>query len=212
VTLPISIELGASAMKVVTVGSAMIDTIAIIDSARIERMTMLNADSSFLLLEEGRKTEAEDVSTYVGGGAVNAAVAMVRLGMDVALLAKVGADARADAIMQRLEQEGISAAWVKCDPRSPTGASILIASHDRNAAIFTFRGANTLLRVDDLNDEAFAADVLYIANLSNESADCFPALVKRAKERGALVGANPGPRQLSTRERFFSKVWPQLTS
>ena len=75
-------------MKVLTIGSAMIDTIAIIGSARIERMTMLNADSSFLLLEEGRKTEAEEVSTHAGGGAVNAAVAMARLGMDVAVLAK----------------------------------------------------------------------------------------------------------------------------
>ena len=69
-------------MKVLTIGSAMIDTIAIIGSARIERMTMLNAESSFLLLEEGRKTEAEEVSTHAGGGAVNAAVAMARLGMD----------------------------------------------------------------------------------------------------------------------------------
>ena len=51
-------------MKILTVGGAMIDTIAIIDSDRIERMTMLNADSSFLLLEEGRKTEAEEVSTH----------------------------------------------------------------------------------------------------------------------------------------------------
>jgi ribokinase len=67
-------------MKVLTIGSAMIDTIAIIGSARIERMTMLNAESSFLLLEEGRKTEAEEV--YAGGGAFNAAVAMARLGMD----------------------------------------------------------------------------------------------------------------------------------
>jgi ribokinase len=50
-------------MNVLTIGSAMIDTIAIIDSGRIERMSMLNADSSFLLLEEGRKTEAEEVST-----------------------------------------------------------------------------------------------------------------------------------------------------
>jgi ribokinase len=53
-------------MKVLTIGSATIDTIAIIDSARIERMTMRNADSSFLLLEEGRKTEAEEVSTHTG--------------------------------------------------------------------------------------------------------------------------------------------------
>ena len=88
-------------MKVLAVGSAMIDTIAIIDSDRIERMSMLNADSSFLLLEEGRKTEAEEISIHPGGGAVNAAVAMARLEMDVSLLAKLGADARADAILAR---------------------------------------------------------------------------------------------------------------
>ena len=51
-------------MKVLTIGGAMIDTIAIIADNRIERMTMLNADSSFLLLEEGRKTEAVEISTH----------------------------------------------------------------------------------------------------------------------------------------------------
>ena len=51
-------------MKALSVGGAMIDTIAIIESERIERMSMLNAEASFLLLEEGRKTEALEVSTH----------------------------------------------------------------------------------------------------------------------------------------------------
>lgn len=190
-------------MKALTVGSATIDTIAIIDSSRIERMSMLNADSSFLLLQEGRKTEAEEVSTHVGGGAVNVAVAMARLGFDVAVLAKLGADARAKTISQRLEQEGISTTFVKHDPRLPTGASVFISSHDRNAAIFTFRGANTLLEPEDLEEDAFSVDLVYIANLSNESAECFPSIVERAKKHGALVAANPGPRQLSARGQAF---------
>jgi ribokinase len=190
-------------MKILTVGGAMIDTIAIIDSDRIERMTMLNAESSFLLLEEGRKTEAEEVSTHPGGGAVNAAVAMARLGIDVAVLAKLGNDARAEAILARLAEEGISSQWTKRDGRAPTGASVLVSSHDRNAAIFTFRGANTLLEVGDLHDDAFAVDVVYIANLSNQSADCFPAIVSCAKAHDALVAANPGPRQLSARGQAF---------
>jgi ribokinase len=196
-------------MKALTIGSAMIDTIAIIDGGRIERMSMLNADSSFLLLEEGRKTEAEEVSTHVGGGAVNVAVAMARLGLDVAVLAKLGTDARAETILQRLEKEGIGTTWVKYDPRLPTGASVFISSHDRNAAIFTFRGANTLLKPEDLHEDAFSVDLVYIANLSNESADCFPIIVERAKKHGALVAANPGPRQLSARGRaFFESLAP----
>ena len=67
-------------------------------------------------MEEGRKTEAVEVSTHSGGGAVNVAVAMARLGMDVALLAKLGVDARAETILQHLEKEGVSTVWVKRDP------------------------------------------------------------------------------------------------
>ena len=194
-------------MKAVTIGSAMIDTIAIIDPARIERMRMVNADLSFLLLEEGRKTEALEVSTHCGGGAVNAAVSLARLGLDVAALVKLGQDQRAETVMARLMSERVSTRWVLRDGREPTGASVLVASHDRNAAVFTFRGANTLLEPVDLRDDMFAADLVYIASLSNKSADCFPEAVSRAKAQGAFVAANPGIRQLASRgQEFFAAL------
>jgi ribokinase len=169
-------------------------------------MTMLNADTSFLLLEEGRKTEAVQISTHVGGGAVNAAVAMARLGFDVAALVKLGRDERAETILAHLMREGISTRWALRDGRAPTGASVLVSSHDRNAAIFTFRGANTLLEERDLKDDAFGVDVVYVSSLSNESADTFPAIVTRAKSHGALVATNPRVRQLSSRGPAFHEA------
>jgi ribokinase len=190
-------------MKALTIGGAMIDTIAIIESDRIERMSMLNAETSFLLLEEGRKTESIDVSTHCGGGAINTAVAMARLGLDVSTLVKVGHDDRADLILGRLNGEGISTQWVIRDGNAPTGASVLLSSHERNAAVFTFRGANTLLEATDLDDDAFAVDLVYVSNLSNESADCYPLIADKAKANGALVAVNPGVRQLSARAAAF---------
>ncbi len=192
-------------MRVLTVGGAMIDTIAIIDSDRIERMSMFNAESSFLLLEEGGKTEAQKISTHCGGGAVNAAVAMSRLGLDVATLVKLGRDARAETVLARLMEEGVSTRWVLRDHRAPTGASVLVSSHDRNAAIFTFRGANTLLEPEDLHDDAFAVDAVYVSNLSNKSAECLPDIVRRAKESAAIVAVNPGLRQLSAYGSAFQQ-------
>lgn len=186
-------------MKALCVGGAMIDTIAIVDSDRIERMTMTNADKDFLLIEEGRKVEAHEVSTRVGGGAVNAAVAMARQGLDVAALIKLGRDARAETVFNHLMQEGVSTRWVVRDGRAPTGAAVLLSSHDRNAAIFTFRGANTLLEDRDLKEEAFAVDLVYISSLSNESADAFPSIVARAKAAKAMVATNPRVRQLASR-------------
>lgn len=193
-------------MKALAVGGAMIDTIAIIASDRIERMSMQNADNSFLLLEEGRKTEATEISTHVGGGAVNAAVAMARLGADVSAMVKLGQDQRAETVLGHLLQEGVSTRWAVRDGRAPTGASVLVSSHDRNAAIFTFRGANTLLEESDLREEAFSADVVYVSSLSNESADAFPGIVRRAKAHGALVATNPRVRQLSSRTGAFQEA------
>jgi len=181
----------------------MIDTIAIIESNLIERITMRNAETSFLLLEEGRKTEASDVSTHYGGGAMNAAVAMARLGIDSAALVKLGKDARADSVLQHFADEHVSTDWVVQDERMPTGAAVHIASHDRDAAIFTFRGANRLLEASDLRDDAFAVDLVYISSLSDGSADCFPLMIEKAKAHGATVAANPGIRQLSVRGSAF---------
>jgi ribokinase len=197
-------------MKILTVGGAMIDTIAVIANERIERMTMRNADTSFLLLEEGRKNEAEDISTHCGGGAVNAAVSFARLGHDVSALIKLGQDGRAETILSRLAEEGISTRFAVRDARAPTGASVLVSAHDRNAAIFTFRGANTLLEAKDLKGDAFAADLVYVSSLSNESADCFPLIIERAKAEGALVATNPGIRQLSARQGPFRDVLAKI--
>jgi len=197
-------------MKALTVGGAMIDTIAVIANERVERMTMRNADTSFLLLEEGRKSEAEDISTHCGGGAVNSAVALTRIGHDVATLIKLGRDARAETILSRLSEEGVSTRFAMRDARQPTGASVLVSAHDRNAAIFTFRGANTLLEPKDLKPDAFAADLVYVSSLSNESADCFQQIVQKAKGAGALVATNPGIRQLSVRQGPFRDVIGQI--
>jgi sugar/nucleoside kinase (ribokinase family) len=61
-----------------------------------------------------------------------------RLGMDVALLPKLGVDARAETILQRLEKDGVSTVWVKRDPRLPTG-SPLIAANSSTSAFASFR-------------------------------------------------------------------------
>lgn len=197
-------------MRALTIGGAMIDTIAIIENSAIERMSLLNAGSSFLLLEEGGKTEALEISMHTGGGAINAAVALARLGLDVAVLAKLGTDQRAEQIVDALAREGISHRWLLRDPRAPTGASVHVASHDRNAAVFTFRGANTLLTPEDLDDAAFAVDLVYIANLSDQAARSFPSIVDTARRGGALIAANPGIRQLRAHGTAFQGTLSSL--
>jgi ribokinase len=195
-------------MNVLTVGGAMVDTIVTIASDKIEQIKMRNAESSFLLLEEGQKTEAEQIASSCGGGAVNAAVAASRLGHATSTIAKIGRDDKAETILALLRDEGVDVSWIAVDKIEPTGASVIISSHDRNAAVFTYRGANTRLEAADLPPEAFAGrQLVYVANLSNESADCYPLVVRRAKSAGALLAVNPGVRQLTAR---FDDFWESL--
>jgi ribokinase len=135
---------------------------------------------------------------------------MARIGLDVATLVKLGKDQRAETVLAHLLKEGVSTRWALRDGRAPTGASVLVSSHDRNAAIFTCRGANTLLEEVYLRAEAFAIDVVYVSSLSNESADAFPAVVRHAKAHGALVAANPRVRQLSSRGPAFQEALAQI--
>ncbi len=195
-------------MNVLTIGGAMVDTIVTVASDRIEQIKMRNAESSFLLLEEGQKTEAEQIATSGGGGALNSAVAAARLGHSTSIIAKIGRDDKADAVRTLLQAEGVDISWLAVDDNEPTGASVIISSHDRNAAVFTYRGANTRLRAQDLPPEAFAGrQLVYVANLSNESADCYPLVVERAKAAGALLAVNPGIRQLTAR---YDDFWQSL--
>lgn len=190
-------------MKALTIGSAMIDTIAIIDDDRIERMSMRNTDVSYLLLEQGRKVEAATISQHIGGGGVNAAVCLARLGHEVACAVKLGADERADDVLARLREEGVETRGAARDPSAATGAAILVGAHDRDISIFTCRGANTRLRAEDVPIDLFGAALVYVAPLSNQAADALPAIMSAAKAAGATLAVNPGVRQLGRRAGDF---------
>ncbi|MEO1705455.1 MAG: carbohydrate kinase family protein, partial [Pseudomonadota bacterium] len=76
----------------ITVGSATIDIIATIADTDIEQMKLTNQTASFLLMEPGRKVDADNIKTYLGGGGVNAAICLKRQGFETSSLVKVGQD------------------------------------------------------------------------------------------------------------------------
>lgn len=191
-------------MRAICVGSAMVDIIAIVACRDVERLTMHNATASYLLLEQGRKIESESISTHIGGGAVNAAVSMARQGVDVQALIKIGSDANGAQIIDRLVHENVDDSLAIRTTELPTGTAVMVSSHNRNATIFTQRGTNTLLRPSEVTPDMFVdCDLVYVTNLSNHSADCFPVVVEHGRNAGSFVAANPGIRQLTSRTATF---------
>ncbi len=194
--------------RAVTVGSATVDIITVIADRDIERVTMTNVTASFLLLEQGRKIEAESITIHPGGGAVNTAVCLARLGFEAAPVVKLGTDLNAAKVLETFGEQGLSAALVRRTDELDTGITVMISSHDRNATIFTFRGANTLITREDVPEEAFSgARLAHVSGLSNRSADHHGHVVGAARRAGAFVSSNPGIRQLtSRREAFFDAL------
>ncbi|MEM7685110.1 MAG: carbohydrate kinase family protein [Pseudomonadota bacterium] len=187
-------------MKSLHLGSAMIDTIVLVASDNIERATFSNDGKSFLMLEAGRKLEARSITTHVGGGACNTAVSLARRGWSPTVLAKTGQDLNAEEIRQHLDRNSVADGLIASD--HATGVAVMVASHDRNASIFVHRGANETLRFDEL--PAFdGVDLVYVSSLSNESAECYGPIMRRAKLSGAMVASNPGIRQLTARTPAF---------
>ena len=194
-----------------TIGSAMVDIIAIIADRDVERVTLHNATVSFLLVEQGRKIEAESISTHVGGGAVNVAVALRRLGHPVDALIKIGRDVEALRVHDHLKSADIGTRLVTTSECLPTGSAVLISSHDRDAAIYTQRGANTALTPAEVEALDFRPyGLVYISPLSDASADCFSVAVKQASAAGAFTVANPGLRQITTRSPDLLNALAQL--
>jgi sugar/nucleoside kinase (ribokinase family) len=185
-------------LKALTLGSASIDVIASVDDDDIERMTMHNATSSFLLLEEGRKIDVTSIKSSVGGGGTNAAVALSRLGFETSCFIRVGQDLESEEILSELKSENIDTRFIRHDKDLPTGKAIMVTSHVCNPTIFTNRGANTALTDGEITPELFEGrDLVYIASLSGNSAACLGKIVRMAKEAGAFVVTNPGIRQLT---------------
>ncbi|MCP5432820.1 MAG: carbohydrate kinase family protein [Alphaproteobacteria bacterium] len=198
-------------MRAITVGSLVQDIIVIVADAAIEQMRMSNATSSFLLLEAGKKVDTTTILETCGGGAANAAVALARLGFDAAILGKIGTDSAAAFLKPKLEAEGVDLSRVTALDDAPTGRSVIIIAHDRDPAILVNRGANTRLACEEVEDASFAGvDLVCVTPLSGQSADCYGALVARAKSAGAYVLAIPGIRQLSSRGEEFLASLPQV--
>jgi len=186
--------------KAATFGSAMVDIIAVLESDSIEKISLSNAHQQYLLVEPGRKVEAETISTHIGGGALNTAVCLARLGCNVTPIVKTGTDANRDHVVDHCKNNNIETSGMLISQDGSTGSAVMIASHDKNAAIFTHRGANTMLVEKDLNIMPLTDfDLVHAAPLSGDSAAMLPEISARAKAAGAFFSSNPGIRQITKR-------------
>ncbi|GLW72519.1 ribokinase [Kitasatospora phosalacinea] len=127
----------------------------------------------------------------VGGKGANQAVAAARLGSQVRLVARVGADG--EPIRRVLAAEGVDLDAVLTAPDASTGIASVVVDRAGENTIVVNPGANAVLSVEDLPQwlARTPGEVLLVQH--EVAAEVVAAAVLRAREQGGTVVLNPAP-------------------
>ncbi|MEV7217350.1 ribokinase [Kitasatospora cineracea] len=127
----------------------------------------------------------------VGGKGANQAVAAARLGSQVRLVARVGADAA--PIRRVLAAEGVDLDAVLTAPDASTGIASVVVDRAGENTIVVNAGANAVLSVEDLPQWLARTPGEVVLVQHEVPAEVVAAAVLRAREQGGTVVLNPAP-------------------
>jgi 2-dehydro-3-deoxygluconokinase len=162
-------------------------------------VTVLTVGETMALLDpvgDGEPRLGMPMTLRFAGAESNFAIALARLGVDVAWVSRLGRDPFGDMIEEGLAQEGVDLRWVTRD-EAPTGLFVKWRGEAGNQVAY-YRGgsAASRLRPSDVPDEALdGVSLVHLTGITmaiSESArDLVVDLAQRAKERGAIVVFDP---------------------
>ncbi|RME79758.1 MAG: carbohydrate kinase family protein [Chloroflexi bacterium] len=90
----------------------------------------------------GHEAVATTAQMHTGGSAVNTAIALARMDIDVGFIGRVGKDALAEKALADLRAAGVDCSQVQVDPAVGTGLIFIAVTPDGERTMFGARGAN----------------------------------------------------------------------
>ncbi len=140
----------------------------------------------------GETIRGEDLVTVPGGKGANQAVAAARLGADVAMIGRVGADSFGASLVENLKQNHVDATHVTRDMSAATGTAVIVVdSHGQNSIVLS-PGANAKVKPADVEPASFSDVKLLLLQLEIPTETVLHA-ARLAKESGLGVLLNPAP-------------------
>lgn len=167
--------------KILVVGSFMMDLIA----------------STRRAPKEGETIIGMNFRTAPGGKGANQAVQCARLGADVTMVGRVGADAFGETLINAVKSAGIDVSHVTVDPEESSGVghiTLEVTEHDARNRITVCPGANFTMTVDHiawLKDEIGKFDLVMMQ--LELPMEIIETVAKWAHDAGVIVMLNPAP-------------------
>lgn len=131
-------------------------------------------------------------SEIPGGKGANQAVAMARLGADVTMVGKVGADGFGETLIQTLQKSGANVDYIGRENDASTGVALITVQDSGENSIIVVSGANGSLLPKDLTTLNFKDYALAVTQLETPM-ETVRAFLTQAKASGSFTILNPAP-------------------
>ena len=143
------------------------------------------------LPEGGTLAFVDEITLRGGGCALNTATVLGRLGLDVALVGKVGADPLGDFLVALADERGLDRRGVVVDADAATSATVVLVDGAGERTFLHLPGANARLHAGELDPALVyagralhVAGTLVMAGLDGEPA---AALLAEGRRRGLVT-------------------------
>jgi len=162
----------------------------------------------------GRDGLASAAHLRAGGGVVNSAVLLRRLGQPAALLACTGQDLWANSVLEPLRALGVDLDGVVQDPALTTGLTFIVVTPDGERTMFSYRGANVDFAPQHLRPASFdGAALLHIAGyalMANPQRAAAWRAVELARRWGVPVSLDTGLEPIIQAPDEFRRLLPEM--
>lgn len=179
-------------MKVLGMGNALVDVLALINDDNL--LVQLNLPKgSMQLIDEERKNS---LSRYInagqsyiasGGSASNTITGLAKLGIYTGFIGRVGCDEYGNYYKKDLEKYNVNSHLIESENEA-SGVATTFVSKDGQRTFGTFLGAAAELNIADLHEADFAGyDYFYIEGYLVQNLELISGAMQMAKRQGAQV-------------------------
>ena len=143
------------------------------------------------LPEKGKAIFVDNISLHNGGCACNTAVALGKLGIDTAVIGKVGCDAFGDFLIKVMNETNLDTTAIVRDSFVNTSSTAVMVSPDGERSFLHYSGGNAKMSEDDVNyDVIKAAKILHVAaafNVPGLDGEPMARVLARARKMGVTT-------------------------
>ena len=140
----------------------------------------------------GETIQGENLVTIPGGKGANQSVAAARLGAQVTMIGRVGADAFGSTLIDNLQQNKVDTHLIIQDDSTATGTAVIIVDPQGQNSIVLSPGANARVISSDIGANSFLESRLLLLQFEIPIETVIHS-AHLAKQKGLLVLLNPAP-------------------